>query len=69
LHASHLIERCPGITNYLDLPAGSRFLIAPGQDDVWTDEPPLECDARNRTGAASSGRSCDPWWATLGLNF
>jgi hypothetical protein len=42
LHATHLTERCPEITKYLDLPAGSRFLTAPGYEDVWTDEALLD---------------------------
>jgi hypothetical protein len=36
-HASHLIERCPELAHLLDLPPGSRFLIAPGHEDVWQD--------------------------------
>jgi len=42
LHTAHLIERCPEITKFLDLPPGSRFLIAPGYEDVWTDESLLD---------------------------
>ncbi len=42
LHAAHLIERCPEVTTYLDLPAGSRFLIAPGYEGIWTDESLLD---------------------------
>jgi hypothetical protein len=41
-HATHLTERCPEITKYVDLPAGSRFLTAPGYEDVWTDEALLD---------------------------
>jgi hypothetical protein len=37
LHASHLVERCPQIKKHLRLPPGSRFLIAPGYEDVWFD--------------------------------
>jgi hypothetical protein len=37
LHADHLVERCPPIAKLLSLPPGSRFLIAPGHEDVWTD--------------------------------
>jgi hypothetical protein len=37
LHPVHLIERCPEIAKFLDLPPGSRFLIAPGYEDTWTD--------------------------------
>jgi hypothetical protein len=42
LHAAHLVERCPQIGPYLDLPLGSRFLIAPGCEDAWTDESLLD---------------------------
>ncbi len=37
LHVEHLAERLPGVVPYLDLPAGSRFLIAPDYEDVWED--------------------------------
>lgn len=36
-HSSHLVERCPEVAHLLDLPPGSRFLIAPGHEDVWQD--------------------------------
>jgi hypothetical protein len=36
-HATHLIERCPGLEHLLDLPPGSRFVFAPGYEDVWND--------------------------------
>jgi hypothetical protein len=42
LHASHLVERLPEVGAYLPLPPGSRFLIAPGHEDVWTDESLLD---------------------------
>lgn len=42
LHASHLVERCPEIERFLDLPPGSRFLIAPGHEDIWSDESLLD---------------------------
>jgi hypothetical protein len=32
LHADHLISRCPPVAKYLDLPPGSRFLIAPDHE-------------------------------------
>jgi hypothetical protein len=44
LHASHLVERLPEVAAYLSLPPGSRFLIAPGHEDVWTDESLLDLD-------------------------
>jgi hypothetical protein len=37
LHVSHLPERCAEVVKYLDLPAGWRFLVAPGHEDVWFD--------------------------------
>ena len=37
-HTSHLVERCPAVSHLLDLPPGSRFLVAPGYEDVWTDD-------------------------------
>lgn len=37
LHASHLVERCPELLPLLEFPPGSRFLIAPGHEDVWHD--------------------------------
>lgn len=42
LHAAHLVQRCPEIERYLDLPPGSRFLTAPGYEDVWTDDSLLD---------------------------
>jgi hypothetical protein len=36
-HASHLIQRCPDVARYLYLPPGTRFLIAPGHEDIWHD--------------------------------
>ncbi len=38
VHAQHLVDRCPKVVPYLGLPPGSRFLIAPGWEDVWFDE-------------------------------
>ena len=38
VHAEHLVDRCPEVVPYLGLPPGSRFLIAPGWEDVWFDE-------------------------------
>jgi len=42
LHAAHLIDRCPEVRDLLELPPGSRFLIAPGHRDIWTDESLLD---------------------------
>ena len=37
LHIHHLEQRCSEILPYLALPPGWRFLLAPGQEDVWFD--------------------------------
>lgn len=37
LHHEHFAQRWPELTHLLDLPPGSRFLVAPGQEDVWDD--------------------------------
>jgi len=37
LHAEHLIERCPQVAPLLDLPPGSRFLVALNYLDTWDD--------------------------------
>lgn len=37
LHQSHLVDRIPELAEYLDLPPGSRFLVAPDHVDVWDD--------------------------------
>ena len=37
VHHAHLDELLPAIVPYLGLSAGWRFLIAPGQEDVWFD--------------------------------
>lgn len=42
LHTEHLVESCPVIAMFLSLPPGSRFPVAPGHDDVWTDEALLD---------------------------
>ncbi len=34
-HIYHLIERLPEVEHLLDLPPGSRFVFAPGYEDVW----------------------------------
>jgi hypothetical protein len=38
VHACHLVEARPEINKYLALPYGWRILIAPGYEDVWSDE-------------------------------
>ena len=38
VHVSHLDEVLPEILPYLGLPAGWRFQVAPGHEDVWFDE-------------------------------
>lgn len=38
LHVEHLTTWCPEAVPYLALPAGWRFLLAPGYEDVWFDE-------------------------------
>ena len=42
LHTSHLLERCPELGSLLDLPPGSRFLVAPGHLDTWKDQALLD---------------------------
>ena len=37
VHVEHLITECPEALDFLALPPGWRFLIAPGQVDVWYD--------------------------------
>ncbi|MFL6787405.1 MAG: hypothetical protein ACJ8FC_01940 [Sphingomicrobium sp.] len=37
VHADHLDEILPSIIPYLGLPAGWRFQLAPGHEDVWFD--------------------------------
>jgi hypothetical protein len=37
VHIEHLDEILPSIIPYLGLPAGWRFQIAPGHEDVWFD--------------------------------
>lgn len=38
VHVAHLLESCPDVAAYLELPAGWRFLIAPDYEDVWKDD-------------------------------
>ncbi len=42
LHVSHLAERCPDSIPFLGLEPGMRFLLAPGQEEVWYDEALLD---------------------------
>lgn len=37
LHVEHLQEWCPDLLPYLLLPPGTRFIIAPDYEDVWSD--------------------------------
>jgi hypothetical protein len=37
LQAFHLNDRCPEIVKYFGLGPGWRFLVAPGQGEVWFD--------------------------------
>ncbi|MER7003812.1 hypothetical protein ABT297_12315 [Dactylosporangium sp. NPDC000555] len=41
-HVRHLTHQCPEIMAYLALPAGWRFLLAPGYEDVWPDDSLLD---------------------------
>lgn len=41
-HVRHLTERHQELMGYLALPAGWRFLVAPGYEDVWQDESLLD---------------------------
>lgn len=36
-HHDHFAQTWPQLTHLLDLPPGSRFLCAPGHEDVWED--------------------------------
>ena len=42
VHLEHVEEWCPAALPFLGLPPGWRFLIAPGQQDVWFDPTLLE---------------------------
>ena len=44
LHVEHLAEWCPGVTKFLALPPGWRFLTAPDHEDVWFDVSLLKLD-------------------------
>ncbi|MEY9854241.1 hypothetical protein ABH923_003919 [Leifsonia sp. EB41] len=41
-HLAHLIRLDAALPRLLDRPPGSRFLIAPGYEDVWHDESLLD---------------------------
>ncbi|MEV8511516.1 hypothetical protein [Dactylosporangium sp. NPDC051484] len=41
-HVRHLTHQRPEIMAYLALPAGWRFLLAPGYEDVWPDDSLLD---------------------------
>lgn len=36
-HHEHFTQRWPELAHLLDLPPGSRFLVAPGYEDIWED--------------------------------
>ncbi len=38
LHAVHLLSKAAILVKYLGLAPGWRFLLAPGQEDVWKDD-------------------------------
>ena len=38
MHTSHLFEKLPEVVEFLGLPPGHRFLLAPDHVDVWYDE-------------------------------
>jgi hypothetical protein len=44
-HTSHLVTACPEVAHLLALPPGSRFLIAPGHEDVWEDPSLLDTNS------------------------
>ncbi len=44
LHAEHLAQWCSQVLPYLGLPAGWRFQVAPGHEDVWFDPELLKVD-------------------------
>ncbi|WP_231251648.1 immunity protein Imm33 domain-containing protein [Nocardioides furvisabuli] len=41
-HVAHALERCPELDPLLKLPAGSRFVYAPGHTDVRQDDSLLD---------------------------
>lgn len=44
VHQSHLLQHVPELERFLDLPPGMRFLIAPGNEDVWEGPSLLQVD-------------------------
>lgn len=52
LHVCHLDEWCPAVLPYLELPPGWRFLIAPGNEDIWFD-PDLDLGPDTDAGRCS----------------
>jgi hypothetical protein len=46
LHVEHLPSWCAAAIPYLQLPPGWRFLLAPGQEDVWFDAKLVEQKTR-----------------------
>jgi hypothetical protein len=42
LHAAHLKDELPEVLSFLALPAGWRFLLASGHEDVWYDRALLD---------------------------
>ncbi len=51
-HANHLIDQVPEVELLLALPPGSRFLIAPGYEDVWEDPALLDVSRSSRALSA-----------------
>ena len=42
VHVKHIDRRCPEVSQFLALPPGWRFLLAPNQLEVWYDESLLD---------------------------
>jgi len=42
IHVEHLVDLVPAAAPYLSLPAGWRFQIGPGHEDVWKDDSLLD---------------------------
>ncbi|WP_441349041.1 immunity protein Imm33 domain-containing protein [Streptomyces sp. G2] len=43
-HLSHLVDQEPSLLRLLEMPPGTRFVIAPGYEDVWHDPSLLEVE-------------------------
>ena len=41
-HHEHFVDKWPTLAHLLELPPGSRFLVAPGYEDIWEDESLLD---------------------------